>query len=329
MTSYTTRKTSCMKLSIETSETSRRNFMRSTLATIGAAALGSRLTFAQDYPLGTFVDVHTHLSEGFGTKESLTAKSLLDWMDRNDVAQAVVMPLVSPEAWDHPISTRFVLDETAAHRDRLIPFCAIDPRTVNLDGYDGFVGLLKRYRDAGAKGFGEHKPGVAIDDPRNMELFRACADVGFPVLFHLDNMRNWDEPGLPGLAKVLEAVPDGVFIGHAQGWWASISGDVTKQQLQQYPNTKVAPGGALDALMDRFDNIYGDVSAGSGANAILRDMEFGRDFIIRRADRLMFGTDYLAPGQQVPQFSLYKELDLPPDVQEKVFRSNARTLLNI
>jgi hypothetical protein len=291
--------------------------------------LNSNRATAQSYPPGTFVDVHTHISEGFGTKESLRAKSLLDWMDRSEIAQAVVMPLVSPEAWDHPVSTRFVLDETAAHRDRLIPFCAIDPRTLNLGGYEGFVDLLKRYRDAGAKGFGEHKPGVAIDDPRNMELFRACADAGLPVLFHLDNNRNWDEPGLPGLAKVLEEIPNGIFIGHAQGWWASISGDVTKTQLQQYPNTKVALGGALDALMDRFDNIYGDLSAGSGANAILRDIDFGREFVIRRADRLMFGTDYLAPGQQVPQFSLYKELDLPVTVQEKVFRGNARTLLGL
>jgi len=307
----------------------RRNFMQASIATVGATALSARLAHAQTYPPGTFVDMHTHISEGWGTKESLTAKPLLDWMDRNEIAQAVVMPLVSPEAWDHPVSTRFVLDETADHRDRLIPFCAIDPRTTNLGGYKGFLSLLERYRDAGAKGFGEHKPGVAIDDPRNMELFRACADVGFPVLFHLDNMRNWDEPGLPGLAKVLEANPNGIFIGHAQGWWASISGDVTTPLLQKYPTTKVTPGGAIDALMARFDNIYGDVSAGSGANAILRDMKFGRDFVIRRADRLMFGTDYLAPGQAVPQFSLYKELDLPEDVQEKVFRANARMLLKI
>lgn len=305
----------------------RRSFLGT--AALGVATLNSNRATAQSYPPGTFVDVHTHISEGFGTKESLRAKSLLDWMDRSEIAQAVVMPLVSPEAWDHPVSTRFVLDETAAHRDRLIPFCAIDPRTLNLGGYEGFVDLLKRYRDAGAKGFGEHKPGVAIDDPRNMELFRACADAGLPVLFHLDNNRNWDEPGLPGLAKVLEEIPNGIFIGHAQGWWASISGDVTKTQLQQYPNTKVALGGALDALMDRFDNIYGDLSAGSGANAILRDIDFGREFVIRRADRLMFGTDYLAPGQQVPQFSLYKELDLPVTVQEKVFRGNARTLLGL
>ena len=32
----------------------------------------------------------------------------------------------------------------------------------------------------------------------------------------------------------------------------------------------------------------------------------------------MFGTDYLMPGQQVPQLSMYREIELPV-AQEKVF----------
>jgi hypothetical protein len=76
-----------------------------------------------------------------------------------------------------------------------------------------------------------------------------------------------------------------------------------------------------------YPNLYGDLSAGSGANAIRRDLEFGREFVIRRADRLLFGTDYLANAQQVPQFDLHDSLDLPAEVQAKVFRENARKLL--
>ena len=52
-------------------------------------------------------------------------------------------------------------------------------------------------------------------------------------------------------------------------------------------------------------------------------------FVIRRADRLLFGTDYLAPGQVVPQVDLYRKLDLPDDIREKVFRGNARRLLGL
>ncbi len=60
-----------------------------------------------------------------------------------------------------------------------------------------------------------------------------------------------------------------------------------------------------------------------------RDPEFGREFLIRRADRLMFGTDYLSPGQEVPQLELFRAIDLPVEVQAKVFRDNARTLLGL
>ena len=62
--------------------------------------------------------------------------------------------------------------------------------------------------------------------------------------------------------------------------------------------------------MDKYPNLYGDLSAGSGARAISRDMAFGREFLIRRADRLMFGTDFLAPGQEVPQLTLFRQLQL-------------------
>ena len=47
------------------------------------------------------------------------------------------------------------------------------------------------------------------------------------------------------------------------------------------------------------------------------------------ASRLLFGTDYLARGQAVPQFSLYKNLELPAEVQGKVFSGNARRLLGL
>ena len=111
------------------------------------------------------------------------------------------------------------------------------------------------------------------------------------------------------------------------GWWASISGDC--KSLGSYPKGPVTPGGAIDRLMERYPNIYGDLSAGSGANSISRDKEFGRGFLVRRQDRLMFGTDYLQPGQPVPQFELFDNLDLPKAVQQKVFRKNAERVLKL
>jgi predicted TIM-barrel fold metal-dependent hydrolase len=305
----------------------RREFCRVSAAC--ALAASSARAADKAFPPGHYVDVHTHLGQTWNTTKPLTAEELLRWMDASDIAQAVVLPLVNPEASSYPLTTDFVLEQTRPHRERLIPFCSIDPRTSYTGGHKGLVAMLTRYVDAGAKGFGEHKPGVPMDDPRNLALFKACGEVGLPVLFHLDNQRNTDTPGLPGLAKALAAAPECTLIGHGPGFWASISGGLAQADLGGYPKGPVMPGGALDALMEKHPNLYGDLSAGSGAGAISRDASFGREFLIRRADRLMFGTDFLAPEQNVPQLELYRKLDLPAEVQAKVFRDNARKLLKL
>ena len=275
--------------------------------------------------------MHTHLGQTWNRNEALTAEALLRWMDAHKIAQAIVLPLVSPESSSYLLTTDFVLEQTKPYRDRLIPFCAIDPRTSYSGGLPGLVAMLKKYVEAGAKGFGEHKPGVAFDDRRSMTIYAACAELKLPLLFHIDNERNLDKPGLPGLENALRAHPGCNFIGHGPGWWASISGDANQAALGGYPKTKVVPGGAIDALMDKHPNLHGDLSAGSGAGAISRDLAFGREFLIRRQDRIMFGTDYLAPGQAVPQFELFEQTltDLPAMVKAKVFRENARRLLGL
>jgi predicted TIM-barrel fold metal-dependent hydrolase len=308
---------------------SRRDFHRCLGGIVAACAVAPATGSARDRSPRRFIDVHTHLGQTWNIKQPLSAEELLRWMDAHEVAQAVVLPLVSPEASSYPLTSAFVLAETKKHRHRLVPFCSIDPRTSFSGGHRGLVDMLKRYIDAGAKGFGEHKPGVKIDSPQNLALFAACAEVELPVLLHLDNERNLDAPCLPGLATVLAATPDLAFMAHGPGWWASISGNVTQADLGGYPRGEVVPGSAIDALLDKFPNLYGDLSAGSGANAIRRDLKFGRDFLVRRADRLMFGTDFLSPGQDVPQFELMEQLDLPTEVQAKIFHENARHVLKL
>ena len=312
----------------------RRRFVRQMLATscgIIAASQFSGLSAAEGkFPAGDYVDMHTHLGQTWNSTQPLSAEELLRWMDAHKIAQAVVLPLVSPESSSYLLTSDYVLQQTAAHRDRLIPFCCIDPRTSYNGGAKGLLAMLQKYRDAGAKGFGEHKPGVAIDDPRNMALYAACHELKWPLLFHLDNQRNLDKPGLPGLAKALAEHPDCRFVGHGPGWWASIAGDVTQVDLGGYPKGKVAPGGAMDALMEKYPNLFADLSAGSGAGAISRDLEFGQEFLVRRQDRVMFGTDFLSPGQAVPQFDLFEQsLKLPPEVRQKICRDNARQLLGL
>lgn len=81
--------------------------------------------------------------------------------------------------------------------------------------------------------------------------------------------------------------------------------------------------------MDRHANLHGDLSAPSGANALARNQEFGREFLIRRTDRLLFGTGYLAPGRHILHFELLDSTDLPEEVMRNIFRENAIELLRL
>lgn len=319
---------------------SRRGFVSSALAG-GAAGLAlSRRACGAEPPRRKikYIDIHTHIGTFFWGKE-LTADELVRMMDRHDIEKAVVLPLVSPEASPYPQTTEAALAAYRAHPDRIIPFCAVDPRvsTTNprrwghVAGVQGLVEILSRYQDAGAKGLGEHKVGLPFDHPQMMALYEACDQLYLPILFHLDDIRSFDTPGLPRLANALASFPKLPMIGHAAGFWASISGDATLDDFGRYPQVPkpVAPGGALDRLMEKYPNLYGDLSEPGGEKALARDLDFGRQFLLRQADRLLFGTDFLMAGQEVPQFELLDSLDLPEEVQYKIYRGNAIRILKL
>jgi predicted TIM-barrel fold metal-dependent hydrolase len=276
-----------------------------------------------------YIDFHTHVGTIWNGNKELTPSLLVRWMDEHDVDKAVVLPLTSPESSSFLCLTEGALEAARQFPDRLIPFCSIDPRTSVVGGVRGFETIIRRYVDLGAKGFGEHKVGLDFDDPLMMQIYEVCEKVGIPLLFHMDTIRGKDKPGLPRLAHALATFPKLTFIGHGPGWWASISGDAKAADFMGSPRRPVTPGGAIDKLMDTYPNLWGDLSAGSGAQAISRDPTFGRQFLIRRQDRLLFGTDYLQPGQPVPQFKLLDSLNLPAAVAKKIFRKNAQKLLKL
>jgi predicted TIM-barrel fold metal-dependent hydrolase len=312
----------------------RRQFARTAVAGIGLSAARNVLPglfAAQTAPkrASKYIDMHTHVGTVWNGHKELTPAGLVRWMDEHDIEKSVVLPLTSPESSSFLCLTEGALRAAKEFPQRLIPFCSIDPRTSVVGGVRGFESVIRGYVDQGAKGFGEHKVGLDFDDPLMMQIYEVCEKIGIPLLFHMDTIRGKDQPGLPRLAHALATFSKLTFIGHGPGWWASISGDAKAADFLGYPKRPVQPGGAIDRLMDSFPNIYGELSAGSGAGALSRDPAFGRAFLIRRQDRILFGTDYLEPGQIVPQFQVLDSLNLPADVQAKVFRKNAERMLKL
>ena len=78
-----------------------------------------------------------------------------------------------------------------------------------------------------------------------------------------------------------------------------------------------------------YDNLYADLSAGSGYNAMTRDPEFTLGFIDRHWQKLLWGTDYLAPEQPLPQIAWLKELNVSQEIRQAMAAGNARKVLHL
>lgn len=274
------------------------------------------------------LDIHTHLGEvisGGRARRPLTPHQLVDRMNRLGIEKAVLLPLDSPEASDRYFPTESALEASDLYPERLIPFCCVDPRRLRVGR------RIERYREMGCVGFGEHKVGLPIDDPRSVEIYRVCGELGMPVLIHMDHLiiprLNYDEPGLPNLRRVVESLPDTIFIMHGPGWWAEISAEV--EIGVAYPKGPVKPGGAADKILEECPNVYADLSAGSAYNALTRDPEFTKDFLERNWRKLLFGTDYLHADQELPIVDLIRELPISEEKKEAIAYGNAAKLLGL
>ncbi len=271
------------------------------------------------------IDFHMHMGtlfrESYPERHSLGVEQLVNWMDREGIDQGVLLALESPEGgWGYLLSEEVV---AARNRfpDRIIPFLCVDPRYPRAEQFIDY--FVERH---GCQGFGEHVNGLAFDDPLNLRLYAKCNEHALPIVFEISSGYCWDEEGLPRLESCLKAYPRVTFVGHGPGFWSAISADDPREG---YPKGPVKPGGAVDRLLADYENLYADLSAGSGYNALTRDPGFTEGFIERHWKKLLWGTDIVAPGQEHPQLAWIRALDAPEEVRYAISEGNARRVLKL
>ena len=292
------------------------------------------------------IDIHAHVipevgicrpnGDHFPTPAEMMAINAFLGIERT-----VTLPEIGVEATSEQIGNRETKMMVEKYPDNFSWFCNIDPRMVSNSDKTDFSHLIEYYKSVGAKGVGELCCNVYFDDPKMLNLFSYCEKYDMPVIFHLGNMGNdyglVDEIGLPRMEKVLGMFPKLRFLGHSQKFWAEISGDCNESNRGGYPKGKVVPGGRVPELMRKYPNLYGDMSAGSGANAFMRDPEHAYKFIEEFQDRLLFGTDICDPRQiDDPMLKLAEFLDeameqdkISYEAYYKVSRGNALKLLGV
>jgi len=186
------------------------------------------------------------------------------------------------------------------------------------------------YRDRGCKGVGEVCAQIHLLDPRMQNLFKACEEVGFSLTFHMSPISGWsygviDENGLPELEICLQRFPKLRFFGHSCAFWSEITPCATIQERNARGKGPVKEEGAIQRLMRKYPNLYGDLSAGSGAYALMRDPAYAAKFLTEFQDRIMFGIDICDPNGYVsPLPGFLRELRASGAISETVFRKVAR-----
>jgi len=189
----------------------------------------------------------------------------------------------------------------------------------------------------GIRVYGEMKLRMRYDDPDAISMYHQCARLKLPVLFHLEappfmlekqnsdtlQWQPWYGGGIEVVENMCKICPDTIFIGHGPGWWREISADANKSS-KSYPGGKVEKDGAIVVLMRKYKNLYGDLSAGSGRNALARDMKHAKSFIHEFQDKLLFGRDYFDNALM----KTLLELKLENKIMKKLLYENAEKLIN-
>jgi predicted TIM-barrel fold metal-dependent hydrolase len=216
---------------------------------------------------------------------------------------------------------------------------------------------LKIWKDLGLQLRDANGELLRIDDVRLAPLFDEAAKLGVPVMFHIADPDAFFLPidRFNERYEELAAHPDWGFHG------SQYSKDELLEQrdrvFARHPQTTFVAAhmaekpenlGYLDKLLSTHPNVFVDMSARTAE--LGRQPYTARDFFVKHADRILFGTDlvpsiemyrlhfrfletadeyfeYPSHASRQGRWNIYG-LHLPDDVLRKIYRENALRLLS-
>ena len=241
---------------------------------------------------GTFYGTNEPNGEG-------TVSDLLACCDEAGISGALVQSVATTPAQVRSIN-EFIAKTVAEHSDRLVGFGTLHPESTDIQAD------VEHLLSLGLKGVKLHPDiqAFALNDPRCMNLFEACADR-LPFLIHAGDIR-YEYSNPAQIIPVLEAFPKTTVIA------AHLGGFSVWDE-------------AADAFCGKYEQLYVDSS--SCMFRLPLEQFFN---LIRRygAERVLFGSDY---PMWKPQDELKKFLTLPftEAELEKILYKNAKTLLGL
>ena len=250
------------------------------------------------------IDLHLHLTPfqipKLGRMNLASAKNMIPHLEELGIEKGVLM---SSAEKGLPFGTNKANQKICRQfPGRYAWMCAVDPK-----GKEPVYDRLARFKSQGAIGVGEVTVNRRLDDPFLQELFAAAEKLELPVTIHMSPEVGYsygvvDEPELPLLEQVLQTYPNLKLLGHSQTFWIEMSADAPrdKEGRNSWGQGPILPGGRVPELFEKYPNLYGDLSANSAGQAIMRDESFGLAFLERYADRLFFATDMVNTDMVFP-----------------------------
>ena len=283
------------------------------------------------------IDAHNHPDyHGFTTdkilkdmdEQKIDKTWLLTWDVPQSEYDVILNQPTMPPSSVSGIPLDRILDAGKSAPDRFVLGYAPHPKRP--DAIERITSAVELY---GIKLAGEYKSRVVFDDPDSLRLLKTFGELNLPVTIHLEYgtdyggtnypWRDWWYGGtIEALDRTLTSCPDTIIIAHGRGWWSHISGDDLYDK-DMYPNAPVKAGGLNPKMLAKHPNLYADLSATSGLNAISRDHEFGKQYIIENSDKLLFARDIY----DTLLMDHLNTLDLPSEVSDKIMYKNALKLV--
>jgi predicted TIM-barrel fold metal-dependent hydrolase len=313
------------------------------------------------------IDAHSHLGDEFGGGwDRRPVTQLIDVLDAAGVSRLVDLD----GGWGEDVLNRHLAKFKEAAPDRFTCFGGVDWSKWAELGNRFPAWAAQRLRAQvrrGAEGLKVWKPfglrvvdhrgrRVAVNDSRLDTLWAAAAEMSLPVTIHVADpvafFRPPDEAN--ERAELLRSHPDWHVSGPGFPAFETIVGELATL-VERHRNTMFVGAHVgcyaenlswVAALVERCPNFYVDLSARLDE---LSRQRAAREFFMRHADRILFGTD-LPPS--VKMYRLYYRfletadedfagpsgdqpgttwrlngLDLPPHVLDSVYFANAERLL--
>ncbi|MEF3309162.1 amidohydrolase family protein [Paenibacillus sp. GYB004] len=273
---------------------------------------------------------------------NMTCEKIVENMKQCGIDRTWLLTLETPEyeyapayhrlTWGDesgPIPFKNCLACVEKEPDKFVLGYAPDPRKPY--ALDKLHAAIESY---GVRVYGEIMLRMMYDNPDAVSVFKYCGKRGLPVIVEVNYgigeggpyaaKGYWYGGGIDAFERAVAQCPDTAFLGHGPGFWAHISNDELYKE-HSYPSGPVIPGGKVYEMMRKHDNLYCDLSAGSGLNALKRDSDYTREFLIEFQDRVLYGRDDWDNNLQ--QF--LNTLGLPQDVLDKVYAGNSLKLVPV